>query len=544
MHYRTLNFTHHLLLFLLFVSFHFIFIKDGSIITTQSTSRTMYFKNYNTLPDGVVKPSPTTTLSSTTTISHQASKSKKGMPRSLGFLLMTLFSLAIFSTRRLSSTREHTTFKLAGASTGSIVEAGAEQQGKNQRDYQIPLQHFASVPGEFAMKLSSPAFKQELTFFVDAGSSDTVVPRQCVNYGPEVTILATNKFNNWQTGNDLVQAPVTVTDTKGKTHTIDFIFWVNNKATTNCNEVFDHFDTSGGIGIMPGNNCLPYTGLNGEDLEMPSLTFALAQAYKKETNANLGFGVISEKPTHYKNNIEKGWRLLRTSIVIGDCPRDAVWRYDTYSRKDLTRNTEQKTWYKQHKEGYEMKAYHSNFIPGFKIDFFNSEDKSIDSIAGAGWLDTGGSELQYKSPISGNSKYTSICGPGTYWNDPNRSCLNAGITTNVTYTGNDGQQISWSFKSGDKNNFSHDQAFMDLPDKPDSDIPYAKRDSVHPTDFQLGNHIFYFTGGVYWDSQHQRTGILKFHTYCDSTVTHPHHEYCPSGKKCPNCGSKRCVCPV
>jgi len=34
------------------------------------------------------------------------------------------------------------------------------------------------------------------------------------------------------------------------------------------------------------------------------------------------------------------------------------------------------------------------------------------------------------------------------------------------------------------------------------------------------------------------------HTYCDSTVTHPHHEYCPSGKKCPNCGSKRCVCPV
>jgi len=36
----------------------------------------------------------------------------------------------------------------------------------------------------------------------------------------------------------------------------------------------------------------------------------------------------------------------------------------------------------------------------------------------------------------------------------------------------------------------------------------------------------------------------KAHTYCDSTVTHPHHEYCPSGKKCPNCGSKRCVCPV
>ena len=34
------------------------------------------------------------------------------------------------------------------------------------------------------------------------------------------------------------------------------------------------------------------------------------------------------------------------------------------------------------------------------------------------------------------------------------------------------------------------------------------------------------------------------HTYCDSTVTHPHREYCPSGKKCPNCGSKRCLCPM
>ena len=67
-------------------------------------------KNYNTLPDGVVKPSPTTTL-----------KSKKGMPLSLVILLMTLLSLALFSTTRLSSTRGHTTSKLAGASTGFIV---------------------------------------------------------------------------------------------------------------------------------------------------------------------------------------------------------------------------------------------------------------------------------------------------------------------------------------------------------------------------------------------------------------------------------------
>ena len=357
-------------------------------------------KNYNTLPDGVVKPSPTTTL-----------KSKKGMPRSLVILLMTLLSLALFSTTRLSSTRGHTTSKLAGASTGSIVvdessvvEAVAEQQEKTESNYQIPLQQVPSVPGEFAMKLSSPAFTQDLTIYVDSGSTDTTVPAHCFNYGqPEVTILDTNLNSGWQTNQTLVQAPVTVTDTKGKPHTIDFVFWVSNTPTyIDCSLVFSDPHSTGAIGIMPGNSWRKNEDSDGEeiDLEMPSLTFALAQAYKKETNANLGFGVISEKPTQYKNNIEKGWPSLRTSIVIGDCPRKAVWRNDTYDRKDLAMGTEQKTWYKQHIEGYEMKAYHSNFIPGFKIDFFNDKGESIDSIAGAGWLDTGGPELQYRSKLS------------------------------------------------------------------------------------------------------------------------------------------------
>jgi len=189
-----------------------------------------------------------------------------------------------------------------------------------------------------------------------------------------------------------------------------------------------------------------------------------------------------------------------------------------------------------------MKAYHSNFIPGFKIDFFNDKGESIDSIAGAGWLDTGGPELQYRSKLYGNKKYASICYGVSWASAKNRNCLNAGTQTNVTYTGEDGEKISYSFKSGDPSNFDHDRAYMDMVDREDSDKFAPKNNLKHPTDFKLGNHIFYFTGGVYYDSQHRRTGILKFHTYCDSTVTHP-HEYCPSGKKCPNCGSKRCVCP-
>mmetsp|Transcript_47896 Transcript_47896/g.51784 ORF Transcript_47896/g.51784 Transcript_47896/m.51784 type:complete len:511 (+) Transcript_47896:153-1685(+) len=507
-------------------------------------------KNYNTLPDGVAKPSPTTIL-----------KSKKGMPRSLVILLMTLLSLALFSTTRLSSTRGHTTSKLAGASTGSIVvdessvvEAVAEQQEKTESSYQIPLQHFY-IPGEFAMKLSSPAFTKELTFYVDSGSTDTVVPAQCFNYGqPEVTILDTNLNSGWQTNQTLVQAPVTVTDTKGKPHTIDFVFWVNNMAThIDCSHVFSYPASSGAIGIMPGNNCHKNEDSDGEeiDLEMPSLTFALAQVYKKETNANLGFGVISEKPPHYKDNIEKGWPSLHTSIVIGDCPRKAVWTHDTYDREDITTATKNKAWYQKQIEGYKVKAYHSNFINGFNIDFFNDKGESIDSIAGAGWLDTGGPELQYRSKLYGNKKYASIC-YGSWAAKPEeakkRNCLHAGTQTNVTYTGEDGEKISYSFKSGDPSNFERDRAYMDITDREDSDAFAPKSILKHPTDFKLGNHIFYFTGGVYYDSQHRRTGILKYenrhaHTYCDSTVTHP-PQFCPSGKTCPNCGSKRCVCPA
>jgi len=76
--------------------------------------KTMDFKNYNTLQDGVVKRSPLPQLSTSTSSSSLSSpnstpisdqelkENKKGMSRSLGILLTALSGIAVYSTQRLS----------------------------------------------------------------------------------------------------------------------------------------------------------------------------------------------------------------------------------------------------------------------------------------------------------------------------------------------------------------------------------------------------------------------------------------------------------